>query len=117
MDTDFNYRFNQTGLTSCVILMFHLCRQTSSMSTDAVHQFGERTGGVPAAPLLMQLRQRREEVLEGAHTPRPRPGAGAVLAGPGATGRGGGVGRWPLARRAGPGVAVPQKPVSLLRDI
>lgn len=96
--------------------MFRLCRQTNT-STDAVHQFGERTGGVPAAPLLMQLRQRREEVLEGAHAPRPRPGAGTVLAGPGATGRDGRVGRWPDARWAGPGVAVPQKAVSLLRDV
>lgn len=60
----------------------------------------------------MQLRQRREEVLEGAHAPRPRPGAGAVLARPGPT-----VARpRHLARRAGPGVAVSQKSVSLLRD-
>ena len=38
--------------------------------TDAVHQLGEGTGRVPAAPLLMQLWQWRQEVLEGAHAPR-----------------------------------------------
>lgn len=48
-------------------------------STDAVHQLGEGTGGVPAAPLLMKLWQRREEVLEGADTPRPRPGTAVAI--------------------------------------
>lgn len=52
-------------------------------STDAVHQLGEGTGGVPAAPLLMQLWQRREEILEGAYAPCSRSGtaAGAILGG------------------------------------
>lgn len=53
--------------------------------TDAVHQLGERAGGVPAAPLLVQLRKWREEVLEGADAPRSWPGTAAILGGPGTT--------------------------------
>lgn len=97
-----------------------LCVETSKGSvTDAVHQLGEGTVGVPAAPLLVQLWQRREEVLEGAHAPRSGPGtaAAAVLGRPGASGRGGRVWRGPIARRAGAGVAVTEKPLPLLRRI
>lgn len=62
--------------------------KTKGSSTDAVHQLGEGTGGVPAAPLLMQLRQWREEILEGAYAPCSRSGTAtaAVLAGPCASG-------------------------------
>lgn len=95
----------------------HLSVKTSKgSSTDTVHQLGEGTGGVPAAPLLMQLWQWREEVLEGAYTPRSRPGTAAVLGGPGATRWGGGVWWRPVTCRAGAGVAVPQKPIPLLKE-
>lgn len=82
--------------------------------TDAVHQLGEGAGGVPAAPLLMQLRQRWQEVLEGAHAPRPRPGSAA--AGPGAGRRHGRVRRGPVSHGAGPSIAVPEEALPLLED-
>ena len=85
-------------------------------STDAVHQLGEGAGGVPAAPLFVQLRQRREEVLEGAYAPRSRPGAAAILDGPAARSRGVGVWWGPVTCRAGTGVTVSQEPLPLLRD-
>lgn len=47
-------------------------RVINGYSTDAVHQLGEGTVGVPAAPLLVQLWQWREEVLEGAYAPCSR---------------------------------------------
>lgn len=57
--------------------------RSKESSTDVVHQLGEGAGGVPAAPLPVKLRQRRQEVLEGAYAPRSRPRADALLKGPG----------------------------------
>ena len=55
---------------------------TVKMATDAVYQLGEGTGRVPAAPLLMQLGEGREEVLERPHAPGPGPGtAGSAVLG------------------------------------
>jgi len=42
----------------------------------SVHELGEGTGGVPAAPLPVQLGQRRQVVLEGTDAPRPGSGPG-----------------------------------------
>lgn len=87
-------------------------------NTNAVHQLSEGTGGVPTAPLLVELWQRREEVLEGAYAPGSRSGTAgsAFLAGTGPRGGGGRVWIGPVTHRAWAGVAVPQKPLPLLRE-
>lgn len=83
-------------------------------STDSVHQLGEGTGGVPAAPLPVQ---RRQEVLKGANAPGSGPGAGPALRRrPGAAGRDRVWGRGPIARRTRTGVTVAQEALSLLQE-
>ena len=88
-------------------------REGCDGGSHSVHQLCEGTGGVPAAPLLVE---RRQVVLEGADAPRsgsgPRAARTALCSGCSRTLRGGGgggrVGQGPVAQGPGAGVTVAQ---------
>ena len=96
-------------------------REGCDGSSHSVHQLCEGTGGVPAAPLLVE---RRQVVLEGADAPRsgsgPRAARTALGSGCCRTlrgGAGGGVGQGPVTKGPGAGVTVAQVSLPLYGGI